>query len=177
MLLLVLSLALNTLWSRPADSNCAVSANPGSPEWSPSGRFVAFEVGLDEEPGVLLIEANDQPSAVLIDRPLIPLQIAAAGPQWHSSGNWLLFHTSGAGGVLANESVYALRMKDRAIFRLLASSVRSLALSDDTLYVVRVNVEADGKGELLAFDVEDLIRKAVRVAPGENAARARHQKR
>lgn len=98
----------------------------GSPEWSPSGRSIALEVGLDEEPGVLMIEARDKPSAVLIDRPLIPMQIAAAGPQWHSSGDWLVFHTSGSGGVLANEGVYALRVKDRVVFKLLASSVRSM---------------------------------------------------
>ena len=149
----------------------------GSPEWSPSGRFVALEVGLDEEPGVLLIDAIDKPSAVLIDRPLIAMQIAAAGPRWHSSGDWLVFHTSGAGGDLSNEGVYALRVKDRTMFRLLVANVRSMAVSGATLYVVRVNVEADGKGELLAFNIDDLVRKAVRVVPVENARRARHEKR
>lgn len=218
MLSLVLNLALVTLWSKPVDSNCTVSANrrgdrallscrtgdglrlsvvtadgrslpvgdvdavlhdavpTESPEWSQSGRFVAFEVGLDEEPGVVLVDVSDKPSAVLIDRPLIPMQIAAAGPRWHSSDDWLLFHTSGAGGALANEGVYALRLADRAIFRLLAANVRSMAVSEATLYVVRVNVEADGKGEVLAFKVDDLIRKGVRVVPVENAARARHEK-
>jgi hypothetical protein len=209
-------LILASLWSKPVDSGCTLSASykgdralmscksedgltlsvttadgrslsvddidavlrdavpTGLPEWSPSGRFVALEVGLDEEPGVLLIDASDKPSAVLIDRPLIPMQIAAAGPQWHSSGDWLVFHTSGAGGALANEGVYALRLKDRAIFRLLTASVRSMALSEATLYVVRVSVEANGKGELLALNIDDLMRKAVRVVPVENAARTRH---
>ena len=214
----LLNLALASLWSKPVDSGCTVSASrngdralmscrtgygltlsvimadgrsipvkdvdavlrdavpTGCPEWSPSGRFVALEVGLDEEPGVLLIDASDKPSAVLMDRPLVPMQIAAAGPQWHSSGDWLVFHTSGAGGVLANEGVYALRLQDRAIFRLLAANVRSMALSGPTLYVVRVNVESNGKGELLAFNIDDLMKKLVRVIPVENASRARHEK-
>jgi hypothetical protein len=147
-----------------------------SPQWSPSGRFVALEVGLDEEPGVLLIDVHDKPSAVLIDRPLIPMQIAAAGPQWHPSGEWLLFHTSGAGGDLANEGVYALRLQDRAIFRLLAANVRSMGVSGATLFVVRLNIEANGKSELLALDIDDLMRKGVRVFPVENTERARHEK-
>lgn len=144
----------------------------GAPEWSPSGRFVALEVGLDEEPGVLLIDVSDKPTAVLIDRPLIPLKIAAAGPQWHPSGDWILFHTSGAGGDFSNEGVYALRLRDRAIFRLLASNVRSMAVSGATLYVVRVNVDAPGKGEFLTFNIDELIRKGIRIVRGAHAARA-----
>jgi hypothetical protein len=149
----------------------------GSPEWSLSGRFVALEVALDEEPGVLLIEVRDKPVAIFVDRPLVPMQIAAAGPQWHPSGDWLVFRTSGAGGVLANEGVYALRLRDRAIYRLLATSVRSMALSGATMYLVSVTAEADGAGELLTFNVDDLIRKAVRVVPGGRTARARHEKK
>jgi hypothetical protein len=139
---------------------------------SPSGEFAALEVALDEESGVLLVDMSDKPSVTLLDRPLIPMQIAAAGPQWHPSGEWLLFVTSGTGGDLAKEGVYGLRMKDRAIFRITAANTTTFALADDTLYVVRKAVEAK-TSELVGVSFAGALKSAIQVVPSERSASRR----
>lgn len=139
-----------------------------SPLWSPSDEFVVMEVALDEEPGVLLIEVSDTPNARLFDRSLTRMQLSATGPQWHS-GEWLVFHTSGTGGDLAMEGVYALRLKDRVLFRLLSLNATRIAVTHTTLYVSHMPISPGGKRALSAFPMRVLLEKATRVAPGDAA--------
>lgn len=50
----------------------------GPAEWSPTGKQVALEIGLDKEPGVLLIDVSDVPSAVFVDRGLAAASVSGA---------------------------------------------------------------------------------------------------
>lgn len=133
-----------------------------APAWAPSGRFVAVEVALDEEPGVLLVDVAGSPSVVFVDKALIPLGVALEHPQWRSS-EWLVFRTSGMGADLYKEGIYALRMRDRAIFRLLAFDVREFTVTAQTLYVTGRPVRSTVPARLLAFSFEQLLKGAVAV--------------
>ena len=125
--------------------------------WSPTGRNVALEIGFDEEPGVFLIDAGESPSAVLIDRALAKQNVSATDPQWTAAGDWLLFRTSGT-GEHANEGVYAVRLKDRAIVRLVPGIVKAFTLAGNTLIVSKTDKQ------LVAFAFDKLAAQSPVVA-------------
>lgn len=134
----------------------------GPAAWSPTGDHVALEIGLDEEPGVLLITLGERPSALFVDRVLVDAGVSGAQPQWDSSGKWLIFATSGT-GEWNREGVYAMRVADGAVFRLLTAVPRSLRVADDVLYLQRVDRADPAKSDLAVFRLPALLRSAERV--------------
>jgi Tol biopolymer transport system component len=134
----------------------------GTINWSPTDSALALEIDFDDEPGLLLVRVNGTPSAELLDTKLARLNVSATHPLWSSSGDWLLFSTSGT-GERSNEGVYALRIKDGAIFRLLRCIAQSFTLAHDMLIVSSV-VEKDPTTTMLAaFRFDELLRQKVLV--------------
>jgi hypothetical protein len=134
----------------------AVASGPAT--WSPADSHVALEVGLDEEPGVLLIDAGDNPSADFVDKVLVESNVSGAGPQWDVSGDWLIFRTSGTGD-WAHEGVYARRIKDTAVFKLLGTVPRAMVVSNNTLFMSRSVENMPGQAEWLIFDLPKLLQQ------------------
>lgn len=151
----------------------AVPTGPAA--WSPYGDAVALEIGLDEEPGVLLITLKDRPTAIFVDRVLADANVSGAQPHWDRSGEWLIFATSGTGD-WANEGVYALRINDGAVFRLLDAVPRRIKVAGDFLYVERVDRDAPERSILANFKIPELIRGGERVATVDMPRRRRQQK-
>lgn len=102
--------------------------------WSPAEQFVALDVGLDEASTVVLVD-NKGERVVDIGSMLSTPDVDAEGPVWDSKGDWLVFHTTGAGGNLNNDGVYAVRMADMTVHRFLLAQVSDVAITNDTLKV------------------------------------------
>ncbi|HKR62133.1 MAG TPA: hypothetical protein VJZ00_00265 [Thermoanaerobaculia bacterium] len=164
-----------TIEVQRVDSDIAQSAVATGPAaWSPADTHVALEIGLDEEPGVLLIDVSRQPSAVFVDRALASANVSGAGPQWDSSGAWLVFRTSGT-GEWENEGIYAREIKGGAMLKLVAGVPRSMTVASDTLFVTLLQADDRRKDELVIFDLPTLLKQGSRVAIA-NSARKRTEK-
>jgi hypothetical protein len=147
----------------------------GPAAWSPSGDRVALEIGLDEEPGILLIDLTGEPSAIFVDRVLVDANVSGAQPQWSASGEWLIFATSGTGD-WNHEGVYGLRISDGGVFRLVTAVPRSMEVVDDVLYLKRVDRADPARSELVEFKLRTLLAQAERIATLSSPARERRNK-
>lgn len=137
----------------------------GDPVWSSDGSSVALEVALDEEPGVLLVRLGSRLRVHFVDKSLLHLGLSGMGPAWSLDGQWLLFHTSGTGGSLREEGIYAYRLSDGRTYQLLRARVSSIAVGRDHLFAV---VAAGGSASSLrSYSLNDLLTgaRAVEVAP------------
>ena len=150
-----------------------VGVATGPAAWSPTGKEVALEIGLDEEPAILLIDASHEPSAIFVDRELAAANVAGADPQWDPTGKWLIFRTSGT-GEWANEGIYVRESKSGAIRRLLNVVPRSITVAGDTLFVTR-SPTGSTRAELMTFSLTDLLKQGTSVE-GETSARKRRAK-
>jgi hypothetical protein len=158
------------------DADIAEGGVPTGPAaWSPSGDLVALEIGLMEEPGVLLIDTGAAPRAVFVDAILADDGVSGARPQWDRSGAWLLFQTSGTGD-WDQEGVYAVRVRDRVLFRLLAVVPRRMQVAGDMLYLTEVDRADPALRSLVAYDLPKLLRDATRVGAIEAPPRERATK-
>lgn len=159
-----------------ADAEIAEGGVPTGPAaWSPADDLVAIEIGLMEEPGVLLIDTGAAPRAVFVDAILADDGVSGARPQWDRSGAWLLFQTSGT-GEWDQEGVYAVRVRDRVLFRLLKVVPRQMQVAGDTLYVTEVDRADPALRTLRSYDLPKLLQDGVRVGPIEAAPRERAPK-
>jgi hypothetical protein len=136
----------------------------GDPVWSSDGSSVALEVALDEEPGVLLVRLGSRLRVHFIDKSLLHLGLSGMGPAWSLDGQWLLFHTSGTGGSLRDEGIYAYRLSDRQTYQLLRARVSSIAVGRDHIFAV---VAGGAASSLRSYSLNDLLTgaRAVEDAP------------
>ena len=102
--------------------------------WSPTEQFVALDAGFDTASTVILIDNKGQ-RVVDVGAMLFAVGVDPEGPVWDSNGEWLVFHTTGAGANLNNDGVYAVRIADMTLYRLLRGQVRSVSIAKDTLTV------------------------------------------
>jgi hypothetical protein len=144
----------------------------GPAAWSPSGDRVALEIGLDEEPGILLISLLGKPSAIFVDQILVDANVSGAQPQWDPSGEWLIFATSGTGD-WKSEGVYAMRVRDGVVFRLLSVVPRRMRIAGDFLYLDQLDRADPSRSDLKAFRLSALLKSGHQVA----ASRERIEKR
>ena len=145
----------------------------GPAAWSPTGEEVAIEIGLDEEPAILLIDASQEPSAIFVDRELAAANVSGADPQWDTTGKWLIFRTSGTGD-WNNEGIYVRESKSGTTRRLVNVVPRSITVAGDTLFVTR-SQPGSTKSELMTFSLTKLLKQDVSVDT-EMSARKRQGK-
>lgn len=145
----------------------------GPASWSPSSDRVALEIGLDEEPGILLIDLKGQPMAVFVDRALVDSNVSGTQPQWDASGKWLIFATSGTGD-WENEGVYGYRVSDGALFRLASALPRRLKVAGDFVYLERADHADPSKVHLVALRLQTLLEAGTRM--GDSSSKRRLQK-
>lgn len=146
----------------------------GPAAWSPSNDRVALEIGLDEEPGILLIDLKGQPTGVFVDRALVDSNVSGTQPQWDASGKWLIFATSGTGD-WRNEGVYGYRVADGAVFRLASALPKRLKVAGDFVYLERADRADPSKVHLVALRLQTLLQAGTRI--GNSSSRRRLQKR
>ncbi len=108
----------------------------GDPVWSSDGSSLALEIALDEEPGVLVVRLGTRSRVHFVDKSLVPLHLSGMGPVWSPDDRWLLYHTSGTGGRLRDEGVFAYRASDGATYRVLRARVSSIAVSREHLFAI-----------------------------------------
>lgn len=102
--------------------------------WSPSARLIALDAGVYEASTVLLINVETR-DVVDVSLLLTGVGVEPEGPVWDRSGEWLIFHTTGAGESLRNDGVYALRIADSSIHRIFLGQVQRVSLTDDSLTI------------------------------------------
>lgn len=144
------------------DDVTAHAVATGAVRWSPDGSQAAMEIALAEEPAVLLIDMfPDSPSASLIDT-YSSLDVSLADPEWHPSGRWLFFHSSGTGERITAEGIYALRLSDLCIFRLYVGNVSDVAVDNETIYAIRGPLANDPSHVVLTISLGDDFRNTSR---------------
>lgn len=154
------------------DAPDAVATGPVA--WSPTDSYVAIEIGLDEEPGILLIDVSERPSAIFVDKVLVSANVSGAGPQWDSTGGWLVFRTSGTGD-WENEGIYTRRIADGETFKLIDAVPRSMTISNGSLFLTRRVGTDPTKADLLIFRLPELLRDRMRIGK-ESMPRERAEK-
>ena len=100
--------------------------------------------------------------------------VSGADPQWDTSGEWLIFRTSGT-GEWENEGIYARDPKNGAIGRLVQVVPRSITVAGDTLFVTRSPSAGAPRGEVMVFSLAALLKQDTPATRG-TSARTRHHK-
>jgi hypothetical protein len=135
------------------------------PVWSPSGKRIAFQVGLDEEPEVLIVTLGPDPSITRFDVVLAPLGVSAASPHWGLTDEWLIVMTSGTGARYDAEGVYGWRLSDGTVIRLIGGIAGQLLIVGDFLYI-SYSDHGDRPGPTVAmFELAQLLAGAQHLDP------------